>query len=289
MILFHHTAVSFAEGIFTSQLNRGHVTRRVGEPLRDVVWLTTDGKHDGHGLTGGEQLDQVHRTYVEKVEQTKLREGKVWTADKTRVRIKVKVSSRDRKLFHYSAWSKKHDGPLFAKMMGLSCVKTITDLSTSELHRLMASAATKEDTWFLSFRPIHPGEFEEVLYRTDEGYVPYEFEQHGRHELEKVGIYSSDQSSLDELSEFLRPRHRYDRAGAVVTCADLSMPANVVVRGGGVNVAVDLASRHVLGGNPGDYEKDILAWVESHLRDLNDAWDKSRTQLKSYQSDQLTS
>lgn len=72
MILFHHTSVSLAEGILASQLNQGHVTRRSGEPLRDVVWLTTDESHEGHGLTTGEQLDPVHRSYVEKVEQTKL-------------------------------------------------------------------------------------------------------------------------------------------------------------------------------------------------------------------------
>ncbi|WP_234908885.1 hypothetical protein [Rhizobium rhizogenes] len=93
--------------------------------MRDVVWLTTDERHEGHGLTTGEQLDPVHRSYVEKVEQTKLRQGRVWTADKTRIRIKVKIPTRDRKLFNYSAWSRKNDGPRFAKFMGLSCVESV--------------------------------------------------------------------------------------------------------------------------------------------------------------------
>lgn len=282
MILFHHTAVSLAEAILISQLNRGHVTRRVGEPLRDVVWLTTDGNHRDHGLTEGEQLDQVHRPYVEKVEQTKLRRGRVWTADKTRIRIQVKIPTRDRKLANYTTWSKKHDGPNFAKMMGISCVTNIRNVSAVELDRLMSKTATKEETWFLSFRPIDPLEFEEVLYRTDDGYFPYDFEQHGRAELEKVGIYAPDRKSLDELSVVLRPRHRFDRPGAVVTCADLSMPANVVLRGGGVNVAFDLATRRVLEGEPGQHEQELAAWVDHHHHSLNDAWEKSRAQLASY-------
>ncbi|KJF70127.1 MULTISPECIES: DUF4160 domain-containing protein [Rhizobium/Agrobacterium group] len=282
MILFHHTSVSLAEGILASQLNQGHVTRRSGEPLRDVVWLTTDERHEGHGLTTGEQLDPVHRSYVEKVEQTKLRQGRVWTADKTRIRIKVKIPTRDRKLFNYSAWSRKNDGPRFAKFMGLSCVESVAGLNASELERVMLMTATKEETWYLSFRPIDPKEFEEVLYRTEDGYIPYDFELHGRHELENVGIYSAGKAALEELREVVASRHGYDRASAVVTCADLAMPANVVVRGGGINVAFNLDTLRRLEGSAGPYEEEIVAWIERHRLDLNEAWQKSRTQLISY-------
>ncbi|NTI26843.1 DUF4160 domain-containing protein (plasmid) [Rhizobium rhizogenes] len=282
MILFHHTSVSLAEGILASQLNQGHVMRRSGEPLRDVVWLTTDESHEGHGLTTGEQLDPVHRPYVEKVEQTKLRRGRVGTADKTRIRIKVKIPTRDRKLFNYCAWSRKDDGPKFAKFMGLSCVKTVAGLNASELEKMMSMTVTKEETWFLSFRPIDPEEFDEVLYRTEDGYVPYDFEQHGRRELEAVGIYAAGQNALSELRGLLGSRHRYDRASAVVTCANIAMPANVVVRGGGITVAFNLETLRMLEGGSGQYEEEIIAWIERHLDDLKEAWEKSRTQLISY-------
>ncbi|WP_234908054.1 DUF4160 domain-containing protein [Rhizobium rhizogenes] len=250
--------------------------------MRDVVWLTTDESHEGHGLTTGEQLDPVHRPYVEKVEQTKLRRGRVGTADKTRIRIKVKIPTRDRKLFNYCAWSRKDDGPKFAKFMGLSCVKTVAGLNASELEKMMSMTVTKEETWFLSFRPIDPEEFDEVLYRTEDGYVPYDFEQHGRRELEAVGIYAAGQNALSELRGLLGSRHRYDRASAVVTCANIAMPANVVVRGGGITVAFNLETLRMLEGGSGQYEEEIIAWIERHLDDLKEAWEKSRTQLISY-------
>lgn len=163
---------------------------------------------------------------------------------------------------------------LFRKYMGLSGLVDLATLSDDELRRHMARTKTRENTWWLYFGNIPVDLIEEVTFKTSKGYVPYEFEAHGREEFNKVGLHMVSKSALDELQKICAPRNRFDIPQAAVYCATAKSQPTVAFQAGGAAWDIDLVtftSNLRAGELPANIDA-VVDWTKAHKEELNALW-----------------
>lgn len=138
MILYHFTALEYLDAIKASGLTRGDIPISRTEGLNGV-WLTMDGKSDGHGLTDGGPVDPAaFLSLTGRMPPAGLR-----YPDKRAVRIEVSILSTDRRLKHWPRWARKRLAP-----------EWYDDLD--------ATGGGKSKTWYVYFGAIPPEQFREV-------------------------------------------------------------------------------------------------------------------------------
>lgn len=275
MLLNHFTGITLAESIFTSSLNRGHLTRRDGSIEQPVVWLTSDTSWKGHGLLTGEVVSAKELAHAERVETRKMETA--ISHDKTLIRITVKIPSSDRRIIPYVKYCKKcGDGKDFAKHMGLSAVTNLRGFSSAEIDRLIENTKTKEGTWFLCFGEIHPSEFAAVDSRTEQGYVPYDFERHGRTLWEEQGFFCPSGSALAEIEGLYKQRHNFDVLRAFAFCNKPEDKPTVIVRGRGISCMIDIQTCQISFGAPSSGADTLRTWVRDHQSELKLCWERAK-------------
>jgi hypothetical protein len=142
-------------------LSRGDVPVSNGGSYRGV-WFTTDSNPDGHGLSGGEAVPSTPEQRQAFKQRTGRDAPEAWTTlDKRAVRIEVVIPSRDRRLFHWLAWTKKR-------------------LEPENIAALIASGGgkAKAETWYIYNGTVPPEHFRSVCLRDGHGrFVPATPEQ----------------------------------------------------------------------------------------------------------------
>jgi hypothetical protein len=149
MLLYHFTAIEFLDSILEKGLNRGEVAAKgYGDPV-NAVWLTTDPKPVGRGLTEARLLTDEERDTIYRVRGTVVPPGARF-ANKRAIRITVKLSSTDTFLKLWDRWSAKR-------------------IERSWLDRLNRGGGSPREhrAWWLCFRTIEPHEFVAVEHLKD--------------------------------------------------------------------------------------------------------------------------
>ena len=271
MKLYHHTALSTANSILTNSLEKGHMTTPYGDPVKDVVWLTSDPSWEGHGLlTGKEFLNQEKIDYLKKIE--KHSKNIKTTLNKTNIRLTYDLpDSWNKNIQKYVEYCKDRNYGDFAKLMGLSCYFELENLSPVHIKNLMQTTKTKEDTWWISFIPIPSDFVSAVDFNQNNNFIPYCFEKHGRTELSKYGFFSPSPDALQELRNIFSPRFAFDNIDALVIAPnDLLLPF-VTIRGEGNAYIVKIEDSDILHG-PIKHSNKIQEWVFKNKTQLLECW-----------------
>jgi len=273
-----------AESILASGLSNGHLSRANGAIERPVVWLTSDQSHEGHGLlTGAEKITESSRSYMERASGKKLKNG--YVADKTQIRIKVRVQQNDRRLIPYVKYCIDNgDGKVFAKIMGLTCYYDINELSDIELLSLAKSSQTKEDTWYLYHGVIPPTQIIAMDYSLDGKFVTYDFESHGREKMIFDGVVPASQEATERLQSFFDRGFQLDKISAVTFCATPDQAPMVMIRGCGMQLLVDVVREEFLQGSPPAKAESVLRWIRDHKDELLRSYQLARERLSFFNS-----
>lgn len=147
MLLYHFTCREHLPAIEAEGLSKGEAPISSRE-WENAVNLTTDPRPMGHGLSRGEPLEP--EIIAAAIRQHGSAPANTHWPDKTAVRIKVKVSSRDTKLKRWLPWARRR------------ATKQFLD----SLHAA-AGATGKEKTWWLYFGTIPPSSFVAVDFLDD--------------------------------------------------------------------------------------------------------------------------
>jgi hypothetical protein len=275
MKAFHYTAISLGEAILSSAISQGHLMHSDGAMTHNVVWLTTDPGPYGHGLTlGNERLSAAQIAHEERVVGGPLRNAR--TLDKTQLRIGVELdASSNPGLISFMDYCKANESKAFAKWYGLSCLVDMGSVSDKELKRLARAATTKETTWWLSFSPVSPEAFISVDFSVEGRFEPYDFEQHGRGALRRLGFAFPSMPTLVEVAELIPAAHRFETPKAFVFCEDPNKSPKVVFRGGAAMRAFEITSRNPFFGEPCDTTADLQAWILRHEEELMACWQEA--------------
>ena len=283
MKLFHFTSVSLAEAILSSSISQGHFSHADGTMTRPVVWLTTDPSHQGHGLTTGKELiTSGEAKYSERVQGGRLRNTK--TLDKTRIRIAVDLDpSTDGSLVSFVDYCGRNETKFYAKVMGISGLYRLQDLTDKQFLQLKKSSKTKETTWWLRWRPILPETFAAVEYNDGGKFVPYSFEKHGRQAMEDIGFTFVSEPAHNELSEIIPAGNRFELPKALVLCAEADTEPQVAIRGAHRTSIYSIESGHCVQDTHDPFSSLLEGWVSRHRDELMECWKLSEEKWVSFQ------
>jgi hypothetical protein len=151
MLLYHFTAIELLDSILENGLNRGDVAitpRGVGI---NAVWLTSDLKPAGHGLTQERKLTDAERELLFQIHGTRPSAG-AKLPNKRAIRITVKLRSNDPSLKKWLKWA--------AKRIDKSWLNVLNRNPDGDIKR-------HPRTWYLCFRTIEPHEFVAVEHLRD--------------------------------------------------------------------------------------------------------------------------
>lgn len=276
MILYHYTSVSLAEAILSSAISKGHLVQSDGGILQPVVWLTTEPRAWGHGLTtGSERLTSSEVAFSERVQGGPMRNYK--TVDKTRMRLAVEiVPANSPRLMSFMDYARTYESKAFAKRLGISAQYKLDKLSPKDYHRLSRTAKTMESTWWLSFEPVPASALVTVDIFVAGRFSPYRFEAHGRDAMRELGFATPSAGALSELAQILMPSHPFEEAKAILICSDPSETPKVTIRGGGKTRAFEIVGAVPLGGSDDDSQIATLwTWIDSHRLELLHCWNEA--------------
>lgn len=278
---YHFTSVALAESILSSSISQGHLALP-NRPVRyNVVWLTSDPNPWGHGLTTGkERLTQSEIAFSEKIQGAPLKN--TVTVDKTRIRIAIELDPQlDPTLISFNAYCKQNDAKLEGRLLGLSALERLDELSPKEIHKLMRSAHTKESTWWLKFAPVEPSCFAGVDVNHGGRYVPYVFEAHGRAEMLACGFAVPSTHALSELANITPPAHRFETTKALVLCTSPRDEPMVCIRGNLKDRVFEIES--AAPQSPVDEATPRLQrWIADFRDELRECWQEAVTSYHTY-------
>ncbi|AVB12273.1 MULTISPECIES: hypothetical protein [Pseudomonas syringae group] len=281
MKLYHYTSVPLAGVIFNTELKGSPYRTQDGRTVGPCVWLTTSPSPLGHGLLTGEKLTPSNVEYLKRIGRPP---KNLTTHKKTLVRIQIESeslskwaleSSTPSGLIPYVKFSKLlGESKLWRKSMGLSCYYDLKALSDEELVRHYKKTKTMEETWWLNFDSIPAELIEAVAFQTQSGYVPYDFEEHGRAQFEDSGLYVAPKPLLDEFHELCPPLNRFDTPQATVFCASADSRPTVAFQARGAAWDIDLEALTIstrIGPLPSNIS-EIVGWVDRHRNTLLGLW-----------------
>jgi hypothetical protein len=276
MKFIHYTSIAMAESILSSSISQGHLLRADQSMLHDVVWLTTSEKSYGHGLTNGkEKLSQSNLEFLQRVEQKELKSS-ITTADKTQVRFTLELKpNEEASLEKFTSYCKNNEPAHYAKLLGLSAVTNIKNLELEQLRKLMRSMNTKEATWWLSWRPIPVSKIVAVDFWTGNKYECYNFEMHGRHALEKEGIFAPSKEALQSLSNVIDSTHPLEATKALVICPNLQSREVVVVRGAMSQTYYSIEDGSQIGNFQTPENEGLRSWILENKQELLSCWKRA--------------
>lgn len=265
-----------AESILSSSISQGHLLRADNSLLHDVVWLTTSDKSYGHGLTNGkEKLTSSNIEFMERVQGKKLNSS-ITTADKTQVRLALELDPKvETSLEKFTSFCKNNEPDHYAKYFGLSAVTNIKTLDTEQLRKLMRSMNTKEATWWLSWQPIPVSKIVSVDFWTGNKYECYDFEMHGRHALEKMGIFVPSKEALQTLSNVIDSTHPLEASKALVICPNLQAREVVIVRGAMTQTYYSMEDGSQIGNFQTPENEGLRSWILENKQELLSCWKRA--------------
>lgn len=285
MRLFHYTSAALADAILISDLSRGHMNTPEGI-IGPVVWLTTDPKAEGHGLTNGaETLTDRNIAYLEKVQGKKPKNRK--TSDLTKIRLTFDIPEDDmlqlQRFTEYCDAMPNGKGKLFAKRTGLSCYVSLVTTEEKRLKAMMKSQPTKEQTWWISFLPVSARFITAVDIRdaTTGAYRPYDFEAFGRGAMGELGFFAPSLSALQELGTIVRPLHPLGYTKALTFCPTPDATPTAIIRGGGTDFLYEIEAGKSLTATEA-YDPQLSTWVVKYRAELMDAWAQAKESYYSY-------
>lgn len=272
MKLYHYTSVTLGEAILSDAIRHGHLMHSDGTMSQGVVWLTTDPRPHGHGLTlGTEKMDANAIAHQERVAGGPIRNSH--TLDKTELRITVELAPNATPwLMPFMEYCKVNEPKGWAKSFGVSCLTNMRTASDKELKRLLRHATTKETTWWLSFNPVATEAFVSVDFNVKGKFEPYDFERHGRTSMHRYGFTFPSPAALAEVAEIIAPSHRFEQPKAFVFCEDPNKPPKVAVRGGSTVRAFEIGTRTLVVGADDDKSVALRAWIARHKDELQACW-----------------
>lgn len=279
-MLHHYTSAPLACSIFSTCLRFGHYQTQHHGVIQPVVWLTTSLNEKEHGLLTGKKINNdKDRAYIAKVEGRQAKNDH--THDKTKIRIDIDEGSLEKfdlqkfrnaprsqwkGLVDYEKFSRLVLGEdkLYRNKIALSCFYDVATLSDHEAKALLHKKQKNSRTWKLHFGDIHPNHFTRVKYKQNNGeYVPFDFEQHGRHECANHGIHYLPEAVLKEYADLIPPLNKYEVPYLAAFCADPSEEAHIKCQSGGnawiIKLDDRMACEAVQGSLPGNFE---------HVREL---------------------
>lgn len=189
MQLYHYTSVPLLHSILNEGISRGHLL------------LMNDEMPYGHGLPdGAEILSESDKAFAVKAAGERTTGSVNRLQNKRLIRISVNTDwLRQQPGFcKFTRLLKENNQPArYAKAMGVSGWVKPDTLSDAELLRWMKSPKLRHDTWYLHKGTLPPEQILKVEFmEKPDIYVPYDFEAHGRAELEQNGIYCIPRRSM---------------------------------------------------------------------------------------------
>lgn len=288
MHLYHFTATNLTELIITHDLRLGHLDTHVGKTFHGVTWLTSYPFPDGTGVpmkeTNMTEKELAHAARV----QGQMPKNNI-SLDKSRIRIQIEaellqpfsvVNGHLQGLIGYEEWCELIEAPKdWAKYIGVTASFNVSEMSREEVaHQMMQKGNTREGTWYLHFGPISSELFERVDCQVDGDYVKYDFEVHGRADMERVGNACFSSEFNAQLAQVIRPLHELELPKALVFCSDPAEPPEVTVRGGGVTCRFDAESGKVLTlvGERSDFPlEEVRTWVLNNRAESLRCWERA--------------
>lgn len=141
MLLYHFTAEEHLDQIMSAGLSKGDVPISERDGV-NAVWLTSDKKTDGHGLSESREMTSDERSALSDLTGRVVPPGTRF-ADKRAIRITVKILQSDRKLKYWPKYAAKKLEPAWRAILN-------------------KTGGGKEKTWYLYFGVIPPDQFESV-------------------------------------------------------------------------------------------------------------------------------
>lgn len=276
MRFYHYTSASEADGILLSSLCRGHLATPTMEMLKPVVWLTTDPKSEGHGLTNGDLMSESDARYVERVDGQWPKN--LYTTDKTRVRLTYELPSEVCELLiRFTDFCEDYpNGRLFAKSMGISGYVKAEDLDDQEFLQWFKTE-TKESTWWISGKPISTEYVTAVDVKDDIGnFHKYDCEGPIKDALEKQGFMTLTQAATLDIQRVVCAAHPLIFVKPLVFCASPDALPTVIIRGSNHrDMLYEIAT-----GNPlqdaSVHDAVVAEWVAKHRTELHTAWERAK-------------
>jgi len=283
MELYHYTSVPLLHSILNEGISKGHFLRSDNQMLHGHCWYTSSPLPHGHGLPDGtESVSQSDKEFAQRVQG-----GTLSTLNqlhnKKRVRIKVDYE-----------WLRKHERfnkftellqiygepSLYAKILGVMGWVKPEILSDSELRRWLKNPKLKHDTWYVH-RGILP--VEQILsvefMEKQDIYVPYNFEIHGRPELEKSGIYSITLAELHKLNND-EPHDLFLNGSVGVICPNPMAPPTIVFRKRNGGLVLNIQTGACIQNEGSIFDDAAVArlgvWTRNNSESLMISWDKSK-------------
>ena len=287
MKLYHFTSASLAKAVLSDNLSHGHLDLHTGHILQGVVWFTSLPSPEGTGVPM--EARKMSEREVEKATRVQGELRNEMTGDKSKIRLSVDTSSlspfgivdgNPNGLISFVEWCGLIRAPKqWVKCMGLSALYDLDALSDEELSGLLGDKdSSKEHSWFIHFGPIESDLISAVDFKTDNGYVPYDFETHGREAMSDLGIECIKNEAHQRLLEIVKPAHPHEIVHAAVVCREPSDIKMVFVRGLGNTCFFNIETRKAVAlmkDDPNYPLRDVASWVEEHNQEIMSCWNSA--------------
>lgn len=293
MKLYHFTGVTMLHSILTSEgINKGYFHLSDGKMLYGHSWYTSYPLPYGHGLVDGtEVLTESDKDFLIKAAGRDAHGPVRGTHNKRLIRLTVDSAwlKQQDTFYPFKKLLRKYEQPsVWATIHGIEGWVKTENLSDSELKRWTKSPKLKHDTWYVHTEtlPIERILSIEFMEKPDV-YVPYDFELHGRSELEKSGLYSITAEQFKELNE-ISQEEDFTGGEVLVICPKPDAEPAIVFRKRNSAHVFAIGDGRLMGSqgtrfNP-DSLKTISDWVMNNSGQLMGLWNKSLENLLKYDS-----
>lgn len=293
MKLYHFTGVALLHSILTSEgINKGYFHLSDGKMLYGHSWYTSYPLPYGHGLVDGtEVLTESDKEFLIKAAGGDAHGPVRGVHNKRLIRLTVDSAwlKQQDTFYPFKKLLRKYEQPsVWATILAVQGWVNPDNLSDSELKRWTKSPKLKHETWYIHTEtlPIERILSIEFMEKPDV-YVPYDFELHGRSELEKAGLYSITSQQFNELNG-ISQEEGFTGGEVFVICPNPdAVPTIVFRKRNSAHVfAIDDGRFMMSQGTPFVSEslKTISEWVKKNSDQLMDLWNNSRENLLKYDS-----
>lgn len=276
--------------ILASQgISQGHVDLSDKKILHGFVWLTTTLLPHGHGLTTGrEVLTDSDKDYARRVQ---LSDRPIHgTHNKQLVRITVDgdwVKNQHGYVTYINLMRKLEQPKQFVKVIGISGWVKPSSLSDAELNRWMKSPKTKEKTWFLLEGTIPQEQFIAIDFmESDDHYVPYDFEKHGRKLMVSSGLIPSSAAMNENLNS--RELPELFLSGSIIShCHTPDAEPSIIFRKISYSciITLDYKKCIFITGNRSTYEQEVgtlIEWMSLYSKEIGQMWNDAKASYHHY-------
>ncbi|PQK87841.1 hypothetical protein [Pantoea ananatis] len=291
MKLYHFTGVVMLHGILASEgINRGYFCLQDGKMLYGHSWYTSSPLPYGHGLADG-TFNEKDKDFLKKTAGPYANGPVRGTHDKRLVRLTVDSAwlKQQETLYPFKKLLRKYEQPsVWGIFLGIKGWVDPDKLSDSEVKRWAKSPKLKHDTWYIHTEtlPIERILSIEFMEKPDV-YVPYDFELHGRSELEKSGIYSITSEQFKELNGVLKDGD-FTGGEVFIICPKPDAEPAIVFRKRNSAHIFAIHDGRLMGSQGTRFSRDSLKtisdWVMKNSGQLMGLWNKSLENLLKYDS-----